>query len=90
TALAGRLATALTGTRLVYHVHSPTSCDTTLRWRNLVNSASERFSLAGAQKLICVSRSLAGHMLRRGYPEQRVVVVPNGGPPPEPPGDSIQ
>jgi glycosyltransferase involved in cell wall biosynthesis len=76
----GRVAAALASVPVVYHVHSPTSRDTTHSLRNWLNSASERFSLSGVSRLVCVSQSLADHMRACGYREELIRVVPNGVP----------
>jgi glycosyltransferase involved in cell wall biosynthesis len=80
TAMIGRIVSALSGRPLVYHVHSPTSRDSTRCWSNRVNAATERTSLRGAAHLICVSKSLGRHMRQIGFREQQVSVVPNGVP----------
>lgn len=80
TALLGRLAAKLTGVPLVYHVHSPTSRDSTRGWQNWINGLSERWSVRRAERLICVSESLARHMQDAGFPAERIRVVPNGVP----------
>ncbi|MEQ8788540.1 MAG: glycosyltransferase [Pirellulaceae bacterium] len=79
-AMIGRLAAAMTGVPLVYHVHSPTSRDTTHRLRNWLNTTVERWAIAGAARLITVSASLAEHMRRSGVAAERLTVVPNGVP----------
>lgn len=78
--MVARAAAALTGTPLVYHVHSPTSRDTTHSLRNWLNSAAERWSLGGVGRLICVSRSLGEHMRAQGFAPETIRVVPNGVP----------
>jgi glycosyltransferase involved in cell wall biosynthesis len=78
--LIGRAAAALAGVPVVYHVHSPTSRDTTHSLRNWLNSGAERWSLAGVSRLVCVSHSLARHMQAAGYSEKILRVVPNGVP----------
>jgi glycosyltransferase involved in cell wall biosynthesis len=65
---------------VVYHVHSPTSRDSTRTLQNWVNNATERFSLNGVDRLITVSKSLAEHMHRAGIELDRIVTVPNGVP----------
>ncbi len=79
-ALVGRLASALARVPMVYHVHSPTSRDTTHRVRNWLNHYSEKLSLTGVARLITVSESLARHMQRQGYSSDHITVVPNGVP----------
>ncbi len=83
-AVAARLAAAMTRIPFVYHVHSPTLRDTTSRLRNWCNATSEGFCLRGARHLICVSQSLRNYMLDRGYDATMVSVVPNGVPTIEP------
>jgi glycosyltransferase involved in cell wall biosynthesis len=78
--MVGRLAAAFCGVPVVYHVHSPTSRDTTHSLRNWLNSATERFSLAGVSRLVCVSQSLLTHMRACGWREELLRVVPNGVP----------
>lgn len=78
--LIARMAAGLAGVPVVYHVHSPTSRDTTHSLRNWLNATAERVSLAGVSRLICVSHSLGEHMLRAGYSADIISVVPNGVP----------
>jgi len=79
-ALIAGLASVLTGVPLVYHVHSPSSRDTTHRWRNRVNALVERILLLAASALIAVSHSLGEHLRKRGFSDRKVSVVPNGVP----------
>ncbi len=79
-AIVGRLASWWAGVPMVYHVHSPTSADSTNALRNRLNDMMERASLFRASALITVSRSLGQHMGDRGYDSQIVSVVPNGVP----------
>lgn len=81
-ALIGRLAAAWARVPMVYHVHSPTSRDTTHRWRNRINQAVEKLSLLRVRGLIAVSRSLGQHMHQQGFRDRQVTVVPNGVPAP--------
>ncbi len=81
-ALVASVAARLTGVPLVYHVHSPTSRDSTSRWRNWVNDRNERFCARRASALITVSHSLRRHMCLRGFPDAAISVVPNGVPVP--------
>ncbi len=80
TLLVAALASLWTGVPLVYHVHSPTSRDSTRRWRNRVNALVEWFGLLVASAVIVVSNSLAGHVRRLGFSGRKVSVVPNGVP----------
>ena len=79
-ALIARAAAALAKVPMIYHVHSPTSRDTTHGLRNLVNHWTERVSLVGVDALVTVSQSLRQHMLRQGYRSERVTTIPNGVP----------
>lgn len=78
--LIGSLAAARAGVPLVYHVHSPTSRDSTRTLVNWLNSATEKWSIRKASKLIAVSPSLREHMIRSGVPEHQVKCIPNGVP----------
>jgi glycosyltransferase involved in cell wall biosynthesis len=80
TAMVGVLAAKLAGVPFVYHVHSPTSRNTTRQWLNRINAAIERLSLIGADRLICVSQSLARHVESMGLARDKIAVVPNGVP----------
>lgn len=80
TAMVGRIAAAWAKVPLVYHVHSPTSRDSTRGFTNRVNAWIERGSVTAAAKLICVSHSLGRHMLAQGFSADRIAVVPNGVP----------
>jgi glycosyltransferase involved in cell wall biosynthesis len=83
TALVGRLAAALAGVPFVYHVHSPTSRNTTRPWLNRINAIVERLSLTGVSRLIAVSESLGRHVREQGFRAEKVAVVHNGVPSPE-------
>lgn len=80
TAVLAALASRLSGIPFVYHVHSPTSRDSTRPFANRLNTWTERFSLRFASALIAVSGSLAWHMKAQGYPDSTIHVVPNGVP----------
>jgi glycosyltransferase involved in cell wall biosynthesis len=81
-ALIGRLAAAMAGVPMVYHVHSPTIRNTTNRAANIINTLVERASLVGVPRMITVSNSLAGHMRTYGISSRRITVVHNGVPGP--------
>lgn len=83
TALVGRLAAALAGVPFVYHVHSPTSRNTTRPWLNRINTIVERLSLTGVSRLIAVSESLGRHVRQQGFKAEKIAVVYNGVPAPE-------
>lgn len=68
------------GVPLVYHVHSPTSRDSTRRLQNWFNNAVERYSLRNVALMITVSHSLCWHMESLGYGSHQLAVVPNGVP----------
>ncbi len=80
TALLAAIASFITRRPMVYHVHSPTSRDSTRRWRNVANALVERISLARASALVAVSQSLADHVRSQGFSDTKVRVVPNGVP----------
>lgn len=80
TALVGGLAAARAGVPMIYHLHSPTARDTTHRLRNWLNAASERLSWRRACRIIAVSHSLGQYAIQRGFPRERIAVVPNGVP----------
>jgi len=80
TLLVAAMASLLTGVPLVYHVHSPTSRDSTRRWQNRINAAIEWLGMRMASALIAVSRSLGEHVRRLGMPGRKICVVPNGVP----------
>lgn len=82
--LMASLASKIAGVPLVYHVQSPTSRDTTNRWKNRVNALIERLSLTRASALMAVSESMAEHVRRQGFAEEMISVVPNGVPCREP------
>jgi glycosyltransferase involved in cell wall biosynthesis len=69
---------------MVYHVHSPTSRDSTRAWRNRWNAWVECASLWGSPRLIAVSQTLGRDLIGRGYAPRRVTVVHNGVPCVEP------
>lgn len=78
--LIAKLAASLAQVPFVYHVHSPTSNDTTHAMTNRINAWFERVCLSGVSQLICVSESLAEHMWTQGYDPKLISVVPNGVP----------
>jgi glycosyltransferase involved in cell wall biosynthesis len=80
TALVGGLAARRADVPFVYHVHSPVLRDSTRRLQNLANGMVERWSVRGADRLICVSPSLQQYMLGRGGRSEAVKCVPNGVP----------
>ena len=80
TALVGQLAAWWAGVPMLYHVHSPTVCDSTRRWQNRINGVVERLSLRRAAHLIAVSQALGQYMIAQGYAPARVSVVHNGVP----------
>ncbi len=82
--MVARMAALLAHVPLIYHVHSPTSRDTTQPLRNWLNNTAERFSLRGVDRLITVSSSLAAHMRAEGISAARIATVPNGVPELEP------
>ena len=84
TAMIASLIAMRTGVPWVYHVHSPTSRDSTRGLVNRVNSWIERYSISNCDRLITVSASLAAEMRRLGVAEERLVTVPNGVPAIEP------
>ena len=67
---------------LVYHVHSPTSRDSTHKLRRWVNATVETFSIGNSRRIITVSDSLRRHMQCLGFDRDRITVVPNGVPAP--------
>jgi glycosyltransferase involved in cell wall biosynthesis len=82
-ALVARIAAAMTGVPMIYHVHSPAARDSTSRLHNLLNMWTERLCLSQAAALIAVSDSLRQHMIAQGYRADRVFTVRNGVPVPE-------
>jgi glycosyltransferase involved in cell wall biosynthesis len=47
-------------------------------WGRLAEALGERRQLRAANLVHCVSEEVAGEVLKRGVPEERVVVIPNG------------
>ena len=80
TLMVSRLAAAWAKVPLVYHVHSPTSRDSTRGWANRVNAWVEKVGARGAARLIPVSHSLGRHMQSEGFSPSVLRVVPNGVP----------
>ena len=78
--LVGSLASIMTGRPMVYHVHSPTSRDSSRPFQNWANDKLERLACARATKLIAVSASLGKRMRSLGFSERSIEVVPNGTP----------
>jgi glycosyltransferase involved in cell wall biosynthesis len=63
---------------LIYHVHSPVGRDSTRGLRNRLNQWIETRSLKRADRMICVSQSIANYMQGLGHDAQRIAVVHNG------------
>jgi len=82
TLLIAALASLITGVPLVYHVHSPTSRDSTHEGRNRLNALVEWLGMRAASALIAVSGSLADHVRGLGFSKRKVSVVRNGVPAP--------
>lgn len=78
--LVGRLAAALARVPLVHHLHSPTTRDSTHRWRDRANAAVECWGIRRAAAVIAVSESLADYGALHGVARHRLQVVPNGVP----------
>lgn len=78
--IVARVAAMMSGRPLLYHVHSPAARDSTRPLQNWLNNTSERFSLAGVNRLITVSNSLAIQMQNEGCRVEDISVVPNGVP----------
>ena len=77
--LVGRLAARWAGVPMVHHIHGHTA--TELRgWRHLLAGWTERRCLAGAARVIAVSRSSATYIQGQGLAADTVSVVPNGIP----------
>jgi glycosyltransferase involved in cell wall biosynthesis len=77
-ALIASLVARSTGLPWVFHVHSPTSRDSTRAFINRMNDWMERWSLWNSNHIITVSKSLRREMLKRGYDRQKVTCIPNG------------
>lgn len=78
--LVTRIAAAMAKKPFVYHVHSPTSNDSTRKFTNQVNAMFEKLCLTGVSQMICVSESLGEHMRSKGFDPKLISVVPNGVP----------
>ena len=78
--MVGKLLAKRRDLPLVYHVHSPTSRDSTRPFINRVNTLVEKVSLKGVSRLITVSESLGRHMADSGFDSAQISVVPNGVP----------
>ncbi|MFT5302352.1 MAG: glycosyltransferase involved in cell wall biosynthesis, partial [Mariniblastus sp.] len=78
TLLVGRLAAKKLKCPLVYHVHSPVGRDSERGLSNRINTLLETWNLAGVDKMICVSNSLAGYMRELGHSHSKIEVVSNG------------
>jgi len=80
TLLVAALASLFAGVPLVYHVHSPTSRDSTHEGRNRLNALVEWLGMRAASALIAVSGSLGDHVRGLGFSKRKVSVVRNGVP----------
>ncbi|MFI4876183.1 MAG: glycosyltransferase [Blastopirellula sp. JB062] len=81
TALLAMTAVRVCQAKFVYHVHSPTSRDSTRRWRNWINQQVESWAMTQADRLIAVSGSLSRHLASLRVDSRKVRVVRNGVPP---------
>lgn len=79
-AMIGHTVSRRLGLPLVHHLHSPTTADSTHRWRNRLNAWIERRAMKRASAVIAVSGSLGGYALKQGVWERKLTVVPNGVP----------
>lgn len=79
-ALVGAIAAQWADVPFIYHLHSPTSRDSTHRMRNWLNERIEQFSIRNAAKLIAVSPTLIEHVAALGVPREKVTCVLNGVP----------
>lgn len=77
-AMVGSRVAKRCGLPFVYHVHSPTSRDSTRRITNWINQRVERNAIRSAKALITVSGSLQNHVVGMGVDEAKVHVVRNG------------
>lgn len=68
------------GVPWVYHVHSPTSRDSSRWLQNRLNAWTERWALRSVSHLITVSQSLRNQAIADGWPPERVTAVHNGVP----------
>jgi glycosyltransferase involved in cell wall biosynthesis len=84
TALVTSMVAMQTGVPWCYHVHSPTSRDSTRGMVNRINNWIERYSIGSCTRLLTVSKSLRREMLRLGVQRDRLTVVANGVPMIEP------
>ncbi len=78
TLMIGRLAARKLNCPLIYHVHSPVGRDSERGLANMLNTKLETWSLAGVDRMICVSNSLAGYMNELGHHKDKITVVSNG------------
>ncbi len=83
-AIVAALVARRTGLPWIYHVHSPTSRDSTRGVQNRINAWVEQYAIRSCSRLLTVSRSLRREMLRLGVERSRLQVVPNGVPAFEP------
>jgi glycosyltransferase involved in cell wall biosynthesis len=88
TAMVTSIASQITGTPWIYHVHSPAARDSANGLANRVNSWIEKQSLRGCHHLITVSESLRLDCIAHGWEEYDVSVVHNGVPAIRPPRQS--
>ena len=80
TLMLGALVAKTHDVPLIYHVHSPTSRDSTRRFQNWLNTKIENWGIQSADHLITVSHSLADHIQGLGVDADRITVVQNGVP----------
>lgn len=79
-AMIGSMAAKALRIPFVFHVHSPTSRDSTRPIANWFNHNIEMWSVRRADALIGVSGTMKTHMIEFGCPEEKIYVVPNGVP----------
>lgn len=82
--LLGRIASVAGAPPVITHVHSPAFRESTRAMRNAVTGMVDRVLARRTRRFVAVSQSLAGELQRLGIPDERIRVVPNGIPLPEP------
>ncbi len=78
--LVGRVAAAMAGVPLVYHIHSQTTTDDNPGWTCRLNAFMERLCLVGASAVIAVSDSARNFARRQHIADSILRLVANGIP----------
>ena len=88
--LLGRLASMVKGRPVVTHVHSPAFRESASVLRNRLSGGVDRVLARRTARFIAVSSSLATELANQGIPRDKIRMVANGIPMPNPPAAGVE